>query len=570
MSIRLKLYSFAFFIAFLVLVVRLFYWQIYKGKELSIQARSQYESSHSIDAFRGEILASDGTWLAASSQGWLVYASLDKIDDDHNKIADQLSFLFVQEKDGEKAVLSEADRLKELLSRENSVWVPLKHRVNDEVKIQIEALGIKGIGFEPEEIRDYPEGSVAAHILGFVGKNAQGEDLGYFGLEGYYDLSLSGRPGFLSREADARGSPIFIEDSKKVSAIQGISLLTHLDKAIQITLEKKLKEGVEKYGAKSGTAIVMNPQDGRVLAMGSYPAYDQSSYWEYGDEFFINPAISSSFEPGSIFKVVVMASALDNGVVTPETKCEICGGPYKVDKYLIETWNRKYNKDSNMQDVIINSDNVGMVFVANKLGKEKLYDYLKLFGFEDKTEIDLQGEIAPKLREKSSWSDVDLATAAFGQGIATTPLQMVRAVSAIANKGILVKPNVVDQLIGENWKEDVNQKHEQRVISEGTAAQVTAMMVEAAKKGESKWTHQAGFKIAGKTGTAQIPISGHYDEEKTIASFIGFAPYDDPKFIMLVSLQEPESSQWASETAAPLWYSIAKDLFIRYGIQPEN
>ncbi|OGM18312.1 hypothetical protein A2686_03085 [Candidatus Woesebacteria bacterium RIFCSPHIGHO2_01_FULL_38_10] len=570
MSIRLKLYSFAFFIAFLVLVVRLFYWQIYKGKELSIQARSQYESSHSIDAFRGEILASDGTWLAASSQGWLVYASLDKIDDDHNKIADQLSFLFVQEKDGEKAVLSEADRLKELLSRENSVWVPLKHRVNDEVKIQIEALGIKGIGFEPEEIRDYPEGSVAAHILGFVGKNAQGEDLGYFGLEGYYDLSLSGRPGFLSREADARGSPIFIEDSKKVSAIQGISLLTHLDKAIQITLEKKLKEGVEKYGAKSGTAIVMNPQDGRVLAMGSYPAYDQSSYWEYGDEFFINPAISSSFEPGSIFKVVVMASALDNGVVTPETKCEICGGPYKVDKYLIETWNRKYNKDSNMQDVIINSDNVGMVFVANKLGKEKLYDYLKLFGFEDKTEIDLQGEIAPKLREKSSWSDVDLATAAFGQGIATTPLQMVRAVSAIANKGILVKPNVVDQLIGENWKEDVNQKHEQRVISEGTAAQVTAMMVEAAKKGESKWTHQAGFKIAGKTGTAQIPISGHYDEEKTIASFIGFAPYDDPKFIMLVSLQEPESSQWASETAAPLWYAIARDLFLYFGIQPEK
>ena len=223
-----------------------------------------------------------------------------------------------------------------------------------------------------------------------------------------------------------------------------------------------------------------------------------------------------------------------------------------------------------MADVIIHSDNVGMVFVGTKLGKEKMYDYLDKFGIGKNTEIDLQGEMTPTLRERDEWSMVDLATASFGQGIAVTPIQMIRAASVIANDGYLITPLVVGILKGDGWEEVIDSVVDERIISETAANDITAMMVEAAKSGESKWTHVGGFKVAGKTGTAQIPIAGHYDEEKTIASFVGFAPYDDPKFIMLVTLREPSSSPWASETAAPMWYNIAKDLFIYYGVQPEG
>ena len=184
--------------------------------------------------------------------------------------------------------------------------------------------------------------------------------------------------------------------------------------------------------------------------------------------------------------------------------------------------------------------------------------------------IDLQGEASPALREKGTWNIVDLATTTFGQGIAVTPIQMIRAAGAIANHGVLMAPKIVEKIEGEGWEETNKGNVGQRVISAEAASEITAMMAEAASHGESKWTNLRGFKVAGKTGTAQIPIAGHYDAEKTNASFVGFAPYDNPKFIMLVILSEPQSSQWASETAAPLWYAIAKDLFPYLGIQPEG
>jgi cell division protein FtsI/penicillin-binding protein 2 len=303
--------------------------------------------------------------------------------------------------------------------------------------------------------------------------------------------------------------------------------------------------------------------------MSSFPSYDPSNYQDYGDSYFKNPAVTDTFEPGSIFKVLVMAAGLDSGVIEPDTKCDICDGPLKVDKYYIETWNNEYRKDSTMTDVIIHSDNVGMAFVGQKLGADSLYDYLSSFGIGELTGIDLQGEATATLREKGTWNIVDLSTASFGQGVATTPIQMITAVSALANDGVLVRPQVVDRLLWSGWDEDIEPEIKRRVISKKAADEITQMMVEAAKSGEAQWTHLSGFKVAGKTGTAQIPISGHYDQEKTIASFVGFAPYDDPKFVMLVTLREPQTSPWASETAAPLWYSVARDLFIHFGIQPE-
>lgn len=569
MSLRANLIFVFFLLVFSLLITRLFIWQVISGKTLAGQAKSQYQLGKVVSAPRGEIFSADGSLLAARRDAWLLYLALPEMTKPAGEIADKLALLLLEDATDKNALLAEANRIKTLLAKEGAVWIPVKHKVSSEVKKNIEALKIAGVGFEKEESRAYPEASAAAQLLGFVGKNEEGEDVGYFGLEGYYNLPLVGKSGFLSQEKDAKGMPILLGDFTEISAIGGVNLVTHIDKTIQLILEKKLKEGIEKYGAKAGTVIVADPKTGAILAMSSFPSYDPVRYYEYSDEYFKNPAISDTFEPGSIFKVLVMAAALDAGAVEPETKCDICSGPLKVDKYIIETWNKKYNPDLNMIEVIVYSDNIGMAFVGQKLGADTLYDYLDRFGIGQTTGIDLQGEVAATLRKKGTWNIVDLATASFGQGIAITPVEMVRAVSAIASNGYLPTLQVVDRISGEGWEEKIKPKSE-RVISAETAAVVKAMMVEAARSGEAKWTNLKGFKVAGKTGTAQIPIAGHYDADKTIGSFIGFAPANDPKFIMLVTLREPTSSPWASETAAPLWYSIAKDLFLHFNIQPEN
>ena len=575
MQTRIKLVSLGFLIGFLLVVGRLFFWQILKGAELSEQARRQYQFGQTLSAPRGRILAQDGSPLSDRSEAWLVYAALDELEESTNSIAEKLAPMFLEgeyESKDERytALLSEIDRINSLLVRDDVVWIPLKQRITSDDKSAIEAMDIGGIGFEYNEDRSYPESSSAAHLLGFVGKNDEGLEQGYFGLEGYYDIMLSGKPGYLSRESDARGTPILPGELNEVSAIGGVDLVTHIDKSIQITIEKKLVDGLEKYGAVAGSIIVMDPSTGAIMGMSSYPSYDPAEYTDFGNEYFRNPVVSDSFEPGSIFKVLVMSAGLDSDAVEPDTKCGICDQPLKVAQYYIRTWNNEYREDATMQDVIVHSDNVGMAFVGQKLGADTLYDYLDKFGIGHTTDVDLQGEGTPSIREKGTWNIVDLATTSFGQGIAATPIQILRAIGSIANDGVLVTPQVVDRLEGEGWEEDVKPEIGEEVISKKTADEVTAMMVEAAKEGEAKWTHLRGFNIAGKTGTAQIPIAGHYDEDKTIASYIGFAPADDPKFIMLVTLREPSSSPWASETAAPLWYSIAKDLFLHFGIQPED
>lgn len=570
MQTRLKILALLLILVFISLLARLFYWQIVKGKELSQSAKSQYQSGKTISAPRGNILASDGTWWVARTDAYRVYAEPPHLENPAKEIAEKLAPLFIEDPEDREALLAEIDRIENLLTKKGLVWVSLKQKISPEIKQKIEDLNLSGIGFEKEEDRFYPEASAAAQLLGFVGKDSDGEDLGYFGLEGYYNLALSGKPGFESSETDARGIPILIGNSEKVSAMEGVDLKTHIDKRIQLTLEKKLQEGIEKYGASAGTVIIMNPNNGAVLGMTSFPSYDPRTYSKFSDELFSNPAVSYAFEPGSIFKILVMAAGLDAKVVEPETKCDICAGPLKVDKYFIETWNKEYNPDSTMVDVIVHSDNVGMAFVGQKLGADQLYDYLDKFGIGKTTGIDLQGEVAPKMREKGTWNIVDLATATFGQGIVVTPIQMIRAASAIANGGYLVTPQIVESLEGENWQQKIKPQIGEKILSDDAVEKIKAMMIEAAKNGESKWTNLKGFSVAGKTGTAQIPIAGHYDAEKTMASFIGFAPAKNPKFIMLVTLKEPQSSIWASETAAPLWYSIAKEIFPYFGIQPEN
>lgn len=556
---RLKVISFIFLLGFVAIISRLFYWQVVMRKDLSRQAAYQYKGSETTVAPRGSILAVDGTWLAAARTNWLLFADKPKLEN-LNLVANSLSPILEEE----------SMDIYKRINKEGAVWLPIKHKITNEQKEKIEKLGLSGIGFEAEESRFYPEGSSSAQLLGFVGKNESGEDIGYFGLEGYYDLSLRGKSGFKSQEKDLSGAPLISSGIKEISNVSGTNLITYIDKGIQAKAEEKLKLGIEKYGAKEGSVVIMDPKTGGIIAMASYPSYDPFKYGEYDGSLYKNPVISDVFEPGSIFKVVVMAAALDAGVVEPDTKCDICDGALKVDKYFIETWNKKYYPESTMTDVIVHSDNVGMSFVAQKMGYDLMYDYLEKFGIGSLTGIDLQGESSVQLRKKGTWNIVDLVTSSFGQGIATTPIQILRASSVVANKGVMVTPKVVKAIELDGWQQDVKNEEKVRVISKEASEKMTSIMVESARHGEAQWTNLKGFSVAGKTGTAQIPIAGHYDAEKTIASFVGFAPANNPKFIMLVTLKEPQSSQWASETAAPLWYSIARDLFIFFGIQPEN
>lgn len=575
----------------LLIIVRLFIWQVVRGEELEYLGRTQQKTSFNVSSLRGAILASDGTPLAASAPGWTIWANPRKIQDSKTvgeKLAPYLierpieidtdrkeasgkaeqSFL-VKEKTPKELEEEEIARLTTQLTKQGA-WVSLKAKIDNKTKEEIERLKIEGIGFDQNSRRIYPEASMSAHLLGFVGQDAAGLDQGYFGLEGKYDVALSGVGGETAFEKDALGNPILLGDARKVHALDGANLKTHIDRAIQYTVEKKLKEGIERYGAKSGSVVVMKPQDGAILAMSSYPSYNPIYFSKYKEEDFINPVISQTFEPGSVFKIVVMASALDAVAVKVDDKCDKCDSSLKIGPYTIRTWDEKYQPNSTPGEIIKNSDNVGMVWVAEKLGADKFYDYLSRFGFGGVTGIDLQGETASKLRAKGKWGFIDLATTSFGQGIAITPIQLVRAVAAIANDGKLPTPQVVDKLVGAGFEQDIKPEADKAVIGKKAADEITEMMINATETGEAKWAAPKGHVIAGKTGTAQIPIAGHYDPEKTIASFIGFAPADDPKFVMLVTLKEPSSSPWAAETAAPLWFNIAKDMFMYLGVPPTN
>ena len=558
------------YIGFILLTFRFFYWQIIRSEELSAMVRPQYERNVVESAGRGRIFSANGSILVGQADSWNLFAEPKRIDDP-KETSSVLAELLAEEAGDRKMIKEEGLRIYSLISESDKSWVPIKKRLTTEVKKRIDEKGLSGIGFDKDEVRKYPEASMAAHLIGFLGKDQDDRNIGYFGLEGYYNETLTSSSGIHKAETDVRGSPILFGISKKSLSYSGTDLNTYIDRGIQLIVEAELRKGVEKYGALSGSVVVMNPKNGGILAMSSYPTYIPETYWEYSNELFLNPVISASFEPGSVFKVVTMAAALDLGVVGPDTRCDACSGPLTVGGYQIHTWNDQYYPNSTMTDVIVHSDNVGMSYVAKKLGIEKNVEYLDKFGIGRKTEIDLQGETNAALRSLKNWSEVDLVTSSFGQGIAVTPIQLLSAINVIANDGLFVKPVVVKEfVIGDKAYMSNNRDQGIRIISEKASQEVKLMMVEAAKYGESKWTYKQGFGVAGKTGTAQIPIAGHYDEEKTVASFIGFAPHYDPKFIMLVTLREPKSSPWASETAAPMWYKIAEKLFLHFGIIPEK
>lgn len=529
-------------------------------------ATGQHFVTVNLNPVRGKILASDGFSLVDNKKTYKMFADIKLFDENIEEIAEKISDKLASD----SAKTEYTKSLVQKMTIPGVSWAYLAKKIEGDWMTEIKSLKIRGIDFEETSSRYYPESSMLAHLLGFVGSNKDGLDVGYYGLEGYYNLELTGRPGALGEERDAYGAPILVGDTNSKPAVEGRTLVTTVDRGIQFLVEQKLKQGVEKYGAVSGTVTIMDPKTGAIIAMASHPKYDPENYSQFGGEFYSNPVISVSYEPGSTFKVLVMAAAINENIIDGNVVCDRCAGPRKIGEYTIKTWDDKYPPNPTMDDVIRQSNNVGMVFVGEKLGKKRMLDYLDMFGFGKLTGIDLQDESTPSLRAQNQWSEIDLATVSFGQGIAVTPIQMVRAVGAIANKGKLMRPYVVAEFIDERGKMLTKPESGRLILSEEAAKEITEMMVSAVDYGEAKWAKPFGYHIAGKTGTAQIPVAGHYDEKRTIASFVGFAPADEAKFVMLVTLNEPKTSSWGSETAAPLWFSISKDVINHFGIPPDK
>lgn len=555
MKWRYKFVLYFFLCCFFVIIARLFYWQVVQADELTQLGQSQYGSLITVTPKRGDIQTSDTFPIVTNRLSYLVFANPKEIHDSQ-QIAQQLSPLL----DIDAASLSA--RL-----TSPGYWVSLKSGIEVKTKDAIDSLHIPGVGFEENYARLYPEASMAATLVGFVGKDAAGNDKGYFGLEGYYDRQLRGRPGQATEVHDALGRPILSELSGNNQAQNGRTLVLTIDRWLQFLVEQKLKEGVQQFGADSGLAVVMDPKTGGILAMANYPSFDENSFWEYDPALYKNPVITNLYEPGSTIKPIVMAGAFDNHLLKPDSTCPICAGPVQVGDYAVHTWNNEYFPNTTMQDVLKHSDNTGMVYVSEKMGLDKMLSNFEKFGVTDTTGIDLQGEEQSTILQRKTWYPIDVATSAFGQGISITPIELLDAFSALANNGIRMQPRVVDKIItASNQTITIPPKVLSRPISSQTAKVMTELLVYTVNTGEASFARLKGYRIAGKTGTASIPVAGHYDPTQTIASFIGYAPADDPKFVMLVVYDKPSASIYGAETAAPTFFDIAKHILAYYGI----
>lgn len=559
MTLRYRFILICLGVLFCLVIARLFYWQVIRAEELSILARDQYNKSVVIEPQRGEIRTSDGFPLVSNKISYLLIAN-PKVVANKTETAEILASILEIDKASVSANLS-----KDLF------WVSVASNIEPEKKERIEKLKLAGIDFEKQYTRFYPEASLAAHLVGFVGKDEIGNSKGYFGIEGYYDRLLKGKEGNLIQINDALGRPILAKLNKNSGEIDGSNLVLSIDRSVQFLAENELKDGVEKYGASSGMVAIMDPKTGNILAISAMPSFDPKDFQDYSDNLYKNPVITDTYEPGSTFKPLIMSAALNAKLITPQTKCSTCAGPVSIGGYEIHTWNNKYYKDINMTDIIMHSDNTGMVYVGTKLGLDRMLYYLDKFGIGKLTGIDLQGEVVPNLKPRDLWYKIDLATSSFGQGISVTPIELLSAIAAIANNGNRMEPHVVVEVdSADGNKAKIAPKIVDSPISAETAKVMTEIMVNAVNKGEANWVRIKGYRIAGKTGTASIPIQGHYDPNQTIASFVGFAPADNPKFAMLVVLNRPTTSIYGAETAAPIFFNIVKKLLLYYGISPDE
>jgi len=524
-----------------------------------------------------------------------------------------------------------APRLEQLLIGENRYEVVAKKVDPEKSKalkdIMKEDDRYAGIGFQEEYFRYYPEKTLAANLLGFVDTGGSGQ----YGIEETFDKQLKGKIGIFKTQRDSVGRQITVGDSVIQPAVNGEDIVLTIDRNIQLEVERLLKKGVDEYRANAGQVIVMDPKTGKIIAMAHYPSFDPNNYSEvfektdvdftpeeianlvqleddpnhymfyrnydtrdgyqvfkneeegkdavyqrfanwFGPEVYKNKLINEIYETGSTIKPIVMAAAIDDGDVTPNTTYYE-SGPIKVDEFEIHNSTDQYRGLQTMTNVLEYSSNIGMSWVAKKIGRNLFYSYLIKFGFGERTGIEFDNEEKGYIEYFTEWADSELVTHAFGQGITVTPLQMAAAFSALANKGVLMQPYIVAAVRDNTGKIQYPEPQVIRqVISEDTSNKITAMLVSAVENGIAPLSKVAGYYVAGKSGTAQtykhgVPLSG---AGTTITTFAGYAPVDDPKFVVIVKLDYPRVSEWCAQTSAPLAAQIEKFLFNYYNIPPDK
>jgi cell division protein FtsI/penicillin-binding protein 2 len=422
---------------------------------------------------------------------------------------------------------------------------------------------LSGLGFNPHFQRSYPEDALASNVLGFVTRDGRG----YFGIEEKYNDLLAGTPV----QVWVPGDPNKANDFPKVP--NGTTLVLTLNRDLQAKVEDILDESLSNYGAENGAIIVMDPRNGEILAMATTPRLDLNNYSNYfslydnGSQY--NRAIGMAYEAGSVVKILTMAAALDTGTVQPQTTF-IDTGTIEVGGITIHNWDRQPWGQQDMIGCLQHSLNVCMAWISTQMGPQSFYGYMDRFGLGHPTGIDLAGEAMGRLKVPgdTDWYNVDLGTNAFGQGVTVTPLQMLMSASAIANNGQMVTPHVLYAMLRDGHQYNVPSQYAGSPIRAETAQTLTQMLA-ISLEGESSNALVPGYRVAGKTGTAQIPTDYGYDESHTNASFIGWGPVDDPQFMVYIWLQKPSASIWSSETAAPMFSKVAEQTVILLNIPPD-
>jgi cell division protein FtsI/penicillin-binding protein 2 len=557
-KVRLAFSFLTLLLLLLTLIGRLWYIQVLKTEEFRIKATKQHERTIKLEAKRGRIYDCQGRELALSMEVDSIFAApkeIRKKEDLAEKISSilQLKFRGVNKK---------------LHKKRSFVW--LKRKVDPKEADSLRKLNLAGIYFLKETKRFYPKREIASHILGFVGIDNQGLE----GIERFYDQEIKGIPGWGVIEKDALGRQIFSRNKKEgfSSPSDGHSLVLTIDEVIQYYAERELEGAFQDYQAKSGTVIIMVPQTGEILALANRPTYDPNKFQESRPSFWRNRAVTDIFEPGSTFKIVTAASALEEGLVGENDLFYCEDGAWRVGRHIIHdvhkhTW-------LSFSRVIEESSNIGVVKVGFKIGPKRLYKYIRAFGFGARTGISLPGEARGLVRSPKRWTEASLRAIPYGQEVAVTSLQLISAFSVLANQGVLMKPQIVKCI--KNSEGEIIREFKptpvRRVISISTAKKLTSILRRAVERGTGREAKIPGYKIAGKTGTAQKVDRKQrkYSQDKFVSSFVGYFPAEAPRIVMLILIDEPQKIHYGSLVAAPIFKRIAQEIIRYLEILPEE
>jgi stage V sporulation protein D (sporulation-specific penicillin-binding protein) len=558
---RAKLLFYGLLIVAVYLSWRLVDVQLVHGPVYAKQALEQRSDTIEVFARRGSILDRDGNALVRSLPSESVYAVPHDLSDPDATIV-QL-----------QRVVGKIDKATADLMRDphlQFVWIARKIPHDEADKVQ--ALNLAGISVIEEDTgrRVDVDGKTASTLLGFVGI----DENGLSGLEYTFDNLLKGTSGRVTIEADEFGRPIPFGEQRTVKpAKPGLSLELTLDSYLQFVTESALAKQVKTYHAQSGTAIVMNPYTGEILAMANIPHFDPNAYWKYPADDYRDRAVQDAYEPGSTYKLVTAAAAIDSGKVTPGELFQSGG--------VLEVGGRRiYNavdgltpdpRGDTLETIIADSLNIGAAKVAMSIGGKTFYDMERRLGFGDPTNVGLAGENPGIVPAPAEWSGSSLATMSFGQGVSVTPLAMARFYCAIANGGILVRPRIIHAVLDPQGNPIYTYppEVERRAFSGKTAAELRKFLRAVVVRGTGNPSAQiAGYTTAGKTGTAQMVENGEYEPGAYVASFIGMVPYEHPRYVVYVKVEKPQGSIYGSEVAAPAFVEIAKAAMLHAGVLP--